>query len=451
MLNRTPEELEQLYRNDPEAFRTAFTKTPDESDVAKTWAARLAVDQPEAEVKFRWGYAYPICVATLISLALLIPYWRTGEFDVEWALPFVASFAFLPIMAFHGWRMPKALLIATGMAAVVALLWNLWEDLPSQILVRSSVATDPALEASGIRVDFARQVRDLMMIHWPMLLVGLTGWFYVQTTKGQERVDFVRHAVQVAIMSAIIFAAGMALLGLTNLLFDEMLDWEYMKELNIHLIAWGASGILIFGHAIWLRHPHSMERILPTVAAIFIPLFVMLEMGFLTAQLALGFGELSQDRDQLLVFNLLLVAVIGLVLLHLAFDQKVGRFRRLLVFLLIGFGIIADLMGIAAIGSRLLEWGMTPNRLAVLAGNLIFLGTLTVLLVRMVKTAPNVTPEAAARGVLNRSLVVFVGWTFAVTFLFPLAYGIRVSQEDIAVFEEAVIEAPVASEQETPS
>ncbi|MDG2208422.1 MAG: hypothetical protein P8K81_00360, partial [Flavobacteriales bacterium] len=108
MLNRTPEELEQLYRNDPEAFRTAFTKTPDESDVAKTWSARLAADQPEAEVKFRWGYAYPISVATLISVALLIPYWRTGAFDVEWALPFFASFAFLPIMVFHGWRMPKA-------------------------------------------------------------------------------------------------------------------------------------------------------------------------------------------------------------------------------------------------------------------------------------------------------------------------------------------------------
>jgi hypothetical protein len=68
----------------------------------------------------------------------------------------------------------------------------------------------------------------------------------------------------------------------------------------------------------------------------------------------------------------------------------------------------------------------------------------------MVKTAPNVTPEAAARSVLNRALVVFVGWTFAVTFLFPLAYGIRLSQEDMAVFEEAVIEAPVASERETP-
>ena len=168
-----------------------------------------------------------------------------------------------------------------ALTAVVTVVYRAWEFLPASWEVSQVVALHPEWESAGERINFVTQVRDLMMIHWPILLLGLTGYAYVQAQPKEERVDFVRHAVQVGILSAIIAAAGGALFGLTNLLMVTLdLGQAVVEPVNIHLVTWGLSGLLIFGHSVWLRHPQSLERILPTVARIFIPLFVVLEFDF---------------------------------------------------------------------------------------------------------------------------------------------------------------------------
>jgi len=150
----------------------------------------------------------------------------------------------------------------------------------------------------------------------------------------------------------------------------------------------------------------------------------VLEFGFLLAYLSMGFDTLSSDRDELLVFNFLLIAVIGLVMLHSAFDEGAHRLTRWLVVALVGMGVVADAIGIAAILDRLLEYGTTPNRLAVLGGNLVFLGTLATLLVRWFQgRGGSVTPERITRNVMNKALVVFMGWTATVLLVFPLVFG----------------------------
>jgi predicted ferric reductase len=223
----------------------------------------------------------------------------------------------------------------------------------------------------------------------------------------------------------------------------ETLDLSryWVEEINIHLVTWGLSGALVFGHAVWLRHPHSLDRILPTLARIFIPLFVLMEAGFLSVQLWAGFDELSSNREQLFVFNLLLAAVIGLVLLHSAFDEGAPRWTHRLMVALVVLGALADLVGIAAIGSRLGAWGVTPNRLTVLVGNLLFLTTLVALLVAWFRgKSSDSSPHVATRRVLNRALAGFVIWAFCVTLLFPLYFGLQVKAEDLSHFEQDLVE-----------
>ena len=421
MWNQSPAELEAWYRRDADAFAQALEAAGDHPTAA-TWRARLAADaRPPANHNF----TFAIVGSLLIASFFLWPYWRTGDMDI-WAVPLLAPFAFGPMIAYHGWRHWGLLGAVAVVTAVVTVVYSAWEFLPASWEVSKVVSLHPDWAEDGERINFVVQVRDLMMIHWPILLLGLTGYAYVLSKPNEERVDFVRHAVQVGILSAIIAAAGGALFGLTNLLMLTLdLGQPVVEPVNIHLVTWGLSGILIFGHSVWLRHPQSLERILPTVARIFIPLFVVLEFGFLIAYLSMGFDTLSSDRDELLVFNFLLITVIGLVMLHSAFDEGAHRVTRWLVVALVGMGVVADAIGIAAILDRLLEYGATPNRLAVLGGNLVFLGTLATLLVRWLQErAGTLTPERITRNVMNKALVVFTGWTAIVLLVFPLVYGL---------------------------
>lgn len=420
MWNQSPAELEAWYRRDAADFAQALEAAGDHPTAA-TWRARLAADTTPTS---NHSFTFAIVGSVLIASFFLWPYWTTGDMEI-WAVPLLAPFAFGPMIAFHGWRRWRLLGLLAGLTAVVTGIYSAWEFLPSSWEVSHAVSLHPDWASDGERINFAVQVRDLMMIHWPLLLLGLTGYVYVLSNPEEERVDFVRHAVQVGILSAIIAAAGGALFGLTNLL---MLTLDFggaiVESVNIHLVTWGLSGILIFGHSVWLRHPQSLERILPTVARIFIPLFVVLEFGFLIAYLSMGFDTLSSDRDELLVFNLLLIAVIGLVMLHSAFDEGAHRVTRWLVVALVGMGVVADAIGIAAILDRLFTHGATPNRLAVLGGNLVFLGTLATLLVRWFQgRSGTLTPERITRNVMNKALVAFMGWTATVMLVFPLVYG----------------------------
>lgn len=448
MWNQTPEELEAWYRHDAKGFAQALNAAGDHPTAA-TWHARLAADrQPSTDHSF----TFAIVGSLLIASFFLWPYWTTGEMDI-WAVPLLAPFAFGPMIAYHGWRRWGLLGLLAALTAVVTVVYRAWEFLPTSWEVSKVVALHPDWEDAGERINFASQVRDLMMIHWPILLLGLTGYAYVLAQPKEERVDFVRHSVQVGILSAIIAAAGGALFGLTNLLMLTLdLGQAVVEPVNIHLVTWGLSGILIFGHSVWLRHPQSLERILPTVARIFIPLFVVLEFGFLLAYLSMGFDTLSSDRDELLVFNFLLIAVIGLVMLHSAFDEGAHRVTRLLVVALVAMGVVADAIGIAAILDRLMEYGATPNRLAVLGGNLVFLGTLSSLLYRWFAGREGTeTPERITRNVMNKALVVFMGWTATVLLVFPLVFGAGLDAADGDRFKQAWEEAVVEPAQEAES
>ena len=180
----------------------------------------------------------------------------------------------------------------------------------------------------------------------------------------------------------------------------EMLELDTVP-IAVHLMSWGGASALAFAHHVWLRQPDALNKVLPLIAGLFIPLFVLLESGFLLTYLAKGLDALSRDREELLVFNLLLGAVIGLVLLHSALKDSETRMDPAAA--LVVLGIVADGVAILAIGSRLMEWGWTPNRLAVLATNLLCLGTLLLVPAFVPRLRMQGWPEV--QGVLNRALV----------------------------------------------
>ena len=307
----------------------------------------------------------------------------------------------------------RELVSAVGVTLVVVAFHHVFKDWPSTFqLGRAETDANAALLEQA---KLGLQAHDLMLFHAPLLLLGLTGAVWCRRT-GESRVTFLRNVLQVGLYTALIVGAGGLFTGLT-VVMAEMLELDTVP-IAVHLMSWGGAGALAFAHHVWLRQPDALNKVLPLIAGLFIPLFVLLESGFLLTYLAKGLDALSRDREELLVFNLLLGAVIGLVLLHSALKDSETRLGRTLVSALVVLGIVADGVAILAIGSRLMEWGWTPNRLAVLATNLLCLGTLLALVPAFV---PRLRMQGwpDVQGVLNRALVFFFGWTVVVALAFP--------------------------------
>jgi hypothetical protein len=426
MLPQDPSERESLYRRNPDAFRKAWEQETSEgrsTDLRAAWEARFEIDMPSDAPLLEQStrpFRFPIAASLFIAVILLIPYWRTGTFDLEWAVPYLATLAFGPFLLYYGWGHVRFLALSASMAGLLALFWFGLEDWLLLDVLESGV--DKGLDV-GIARQMSAQSGRLMLLHWPILLFGLTASIWVSKTPGMQRVDFIHHAIQVAIHCAIIVVTGFALTGLTYMLIDVLLGFEYTEELMTHLMTWGASGALVFGHAVWRSHPTALDRILPLIARIFIPLFCLLEVGFLSVYVGKGLAILSHDRETLFIMNLLLLAVLILVILHAAFETIQSRFNQILLYAIVSLGVVAGLIGIVAIASRLWEFGLTPNRLVVFISNILLIGTLGSLLWSMARN-PSKDSTQTVRLSLNQSLPIFIAWAAVVTFLFPLLFGL---------------------------
>jgi hypothetical protein len=428
MLPQDPSERESLYRRNPDAFRKAWEQETSEgrsTDLRAAWEARFEIDMPSDAPLLEQStrpFRFPIAASLFIAVILLIPYWRTGTFDLEWTVPYLATLAFGPFLLYYGWGHVRFLALSASMAGLLALFWFGFEDWLLLDVLESGV--DKGLDV-GIARQMSAQSGRLMLLHWPILLFGLTASIWVSKTPGMQRVDFIHHAIQVAIHCAIIVVTGFALTGLTYMLIDVLLGFEYTEELMTHLMTWGASGALVFGHAVWRSHPTALDRILPLIARIFIPLFCLLEVGFLSVYVGKGLAILSHDRETLFIMNLLLLAVLILVILHAAFETIQSRFNQILLYAIVSLGVVAGLIGIVAIASRLWEFGLTPNRLVVFISNILLIGTLGSLLWSMARN-PSKDSTQTVRLSLNQSLPIFIAWAAVVTFLFPLLFGLPV-------------------------
>jgi hypothetical protein len=131
------------------------------------------------------------------------------------------------------------------------------------------------------------------------------------------------------------------------------------------------------------------------------------------------------EREALIVFDLVLVLVLGLLLYSIsARDPQAppDAFDQLLVLLLVS-ALIADAFALAAIGARISEFGFTPNRVAALGENVVLLGNLgwsTVLYLGFLRGR---TPYASLERWQTAYLPAYSIWAAIVVVGFPLVFG----------------------------
>jgi hypothetical protein len=235
--------------------------------------------------------------------------------------------------------------------------------------------------------------------------------------------DFVRFSGELFIYYALIALGGGVLTGFTMMMFQAIgIDAEWAAQ--GWLIPCGAMGAVIVGSWLVEAKQSVIENMAPVLTRLFTPLFTIVLLTFL-ATMAWTRSPIRVEREVLIAFDLLLVVVVGLVLYAASArdpEAPPDSFDRLQL-LLVASALVVDVVALAAIASRISEFGFTPNRVAALGENLILLVNLAGSAWLYTQFLRGRRPFAALERWQTAYLPIYSVWAALVVIVFPPLFG----------------------------
>jgi hypothetical protein len=269
----------------------------------------------------------------------------------------------------------------------------------------------------------------LAAVHAAVALWIVTGIAYARGEWRSERarMDFIRFTGEWVVYYALIALGGGVLVALTMGVFSAV-GVDATPFVANWLVPCGAAGAIVI--AAWLVEAKQavIENIAPVLTKVFTPLFTLLLLALIVAALVQAVstgGFVDAQREVLIIFDLVLVVVVGLLLYALSArgaDLRPGWFDRLQV-LLVAAAIVVDLLVLIAMVGRIGAFGASANKIASLGLNVILLVNLAGSLwlqLRFVR----------GRGGIGRLerwqtgfLPVYLAWATVVVVVFPPVFG----------------------------
>jgi len=408
-----PEELEKLYRYDRKSFESGFEKIYTEvesSDLAKFWKIRLDSEKTPDKVMRRSPSDIIIIIAACILTGFLIKI--PDIFDIK-----LTDFLFYEknagIIVFFGLTLyaiwfnrifsRKKLFITLLLFLIPVIYINL---LPS------------VCDSSSV---------NLVYIHLPLLMWCVYGLVYTDFVikNKTNSIEYIRHNGDLAIMLALIMIAGGILTGITIGLFSAIgINIEIFYRENIAIV--GLVSAPIVATYILKNHTTITNKIAPIIANIFSPLVLVTLIIYLSA-IAITGKDPYNDRNFLLIFNIMLLGVMGIILFSVSETsiKSKQKFNEIILFILSIVALIIDLIALSAIFYRLGEYGISPNRLAVLGSNILIFGNLVLIMIDLYKISFRKSEIGKVGMTISNYLPVYLIWIFIVVFGFPLLFGMR--------------------------
>lgn len=400
-----PKELEKLYRTDKEIFKREFNSLyPElnENKLADFWNERLNYESSEisygskSELKTVFAASFIACLIAEIPSFLPV--------DREYFYTRNISFIVFPLLIFYFGRKNK-LSFKKSLFVLFVILFslvfiNLMPDNKSDTLI-------------------------LSCIHLPLFLWFVLGYTYSgeQTDSSEKRLDYLRYNGDLTVITAIILIAGFILTGITIGLFS-LIDLKIEGFYKNYILICGLAVTPIAGTYIVQTNPQLVNKVSPLIARMFCPLILITLVVYLTAIIVTG-KDPYNDREFLLLFNGLLILVMAVIIFSAAESSRSERNRTeiLILFLLSAVTIIVNVIALSAILFRISEWGITPNRTAVLGSNILILINLLLVTIKLFRTLRNKCDLSETEKAISAYLPVYFIWSAAVTFIFPVVFG----------------------------
>jgi hypothetical protein len=218
----------------------------------------------------------------------------------------------------------------------------------------------------------------LVAIHLPVVLWLVAGVAYLGGVWRSDapRMDFVRFTGEWFIYYTLIALGGGVLSGLTLGVF-EAIGVDFEPVITGWVLPCGAVGAVVV--VAWLVEAKQsvIENMAPVLTSVFTPLFAVMLVAAI-AGMAITASFIDPEREVLILFDLLLVVVLGLLLYSIS-ARDPGATPTLmdaLQLVLVVSALVIDLFALGAILSRITEFGWTPNRTAGLGLNVVLLANL---------------------------------------------------------------------------
>jgi hypothetical protein len=258
-------------------------------------------------------------------------------------------------------------------------------------------------------------------IHLPIALWFVVGLAYVadDLRSPRRRMDFIRFTGEWFVYSVLISLGGGVLIAFLFGTFEAIgiVPEDFISQ-------WlapcgGVAAVVVAG---WLVEAKQgvVENIAPVLTRLFTPLFTAVLLAFLVA-LGWTSAGIDVEREALILFNLLLVVVLGLLLYSISARDPLappGLFDKL-QFALVVSALVIDVLVLLEITGRITEYGTTPNKAAALGENVILLANLAWSAWLVLGFVRRHTPFAALERWQTGYLPVYAAWAWIVVLVFP--------------------------------
>jgi hypothetical protein len=404
---QNPVQLEKLYRNNKLQFQQSFNTIYPELrgiTIADFWNERLNYQNREIIRGSGKELLFVILAALIAGFIAKLP--AIFNISEDFFYPRNIGFIIIPfLMAYFSWKhqLPAGKIIFIAVATLAGLVF---------------INSIPDMNQSDTSI--------LSCIHLVLFLWCLVGFAFAGNWRhGEEkRLDFLKYNGDLLVITALILIAGGILTAITLGLFSLIgFQIEQFYFENIVLFALPAAPII--GTYLIRNNPQLVGKVSPVIATIFCPLVLIMLVIYLGAIIYSG-KDPYNDRDFLMIFNVLLIGVMGIIFFSFSESDKTKTATEIwILFLLSAITIIVNGIAISAILFRITEWGITPNRAAILGVNvliLVHLFLVTTKLFRLVQGKNNIATVGKS---IASFLPIYFIWTILVTFIFPLLFGFK--------------------------
>ncbi len=401
-----PGQLEKLYRSNKARFKREFSRLYPElkgNALVDFWNERLHYESDE----INWGTGRELTFVVFASLVAGFVAKLPVMFaiDEDFFYPRNIGFIFLPLLtAYFAWKnnLPlKHTAVVYGVMLVSLVYINV--------------------------LPVAKQSDTLLLacIHLPLLLWVLLGAAFVGIglNDHSKRLDYLRYNGDLIVMTTLILISGGIMTGLTIGLFS-LIGFQIEQFYFEYIGVFGLASAPIVGTYLTQTNPQLVNKVSPVIAKIFSPLVLVMLVIYLFAIISSG-KDPYNDREFLIIFNLLLIGVMAIIFFSVAESSKTDRNTAAtwVLFLLSAVTIVVNGIALSAILFRIAEWGITPNRLAVLGSNLLMLLNLLLIAILLYRSLISKSDTTAVGRSIAAFLPIYSVWAMIVIFLFPLIFG----------------------------
>ena len=403
-----PAELEKLYRSNKTLFRREFVALYPQlkgNAFAEFWHERLNYESEE----INWGGTREIALVIIAALFAGFIAKLPDIFNLKGNEFYSRNIGVvvIPLLtAYFGWK--SNLSIGKTLFAVAALLLGV-----------IYINTVPYLRNGD---TFVLSCIHLGIFEWAILGFAFTGGAKFDE---ERRLGFLKYNGDLVVMTGLILIAGGITSAITVGLFSLIgfhIEEFYFKNVGIM----GLAAAPIVGTYLIQSNPQLVGKVSPVIAKIFSPLVVVMLTVYLVAMIY-SRNNPYNNREFLLLFNALLVGVMALIFFSVAESArgKASATQTWILFVLSALTIVVNSIALSAILLRITEGGFTPNRSAVLGGNLLILANLLTVAFQLFRVATKREKIGAVGRVIAGYLPVYFVWAVIVAFIFPLVFAFK--------------------------